>query len=92
MPDQTTVIPLPPREGLAARVAPAMNRSLMVMWINGDLIARADNDVNKSMVFYDADGDFVHAIPAKHAHLVTAEILQKLFNNSKIRFYSTGVK
>lgn len=61
----TTVTPLPKRtDPLLSTMVRRLNRSAMVKWINDDLPNRCGNDVNKSTVFYDADGDFVTALPA----------------------------
>lgn len=38
-----------------------MNKSLMVAWINADLLNRAGHDVRKSIVIYDADQLFLTA-------------------------------
>ena len=63
-----------------------MNKSLMVAWINADLLNRASCDVRKSVVLYDADKDFVHAI-----HDEPDEALcQRLFDNTTVRFWSKG--
>lgn len=93
MTEQTTVIELPERSGFEAQIMPEINRGLMVQWINADLTARATYDVRTSLALYDADGDFVSALPASIAELDNFDdIRQKLFDETTVRFYSKGVR
>lgn len=88
---QTTVIELP--EGMRTPMHREVNKGLMVMWINANLPARATYDVRSSLALYDADGDFALAMPAAVAKLDNfAEILQKLFEQTRARFYTIGIR
>jgi hypothetical protein len=72
-----------------------LNQTLMIRWINNDLMSRAGNDVRKSTVFYDGDGDFVTALTAAQWAAIAPhrdEFLQRLYAATPVRFYSIGVK
>lgn len=88
---QTTVIELP--EGMQRDpLHREVNEGLMVMWINANLPARAAYDVRTSLVFYDDAGVFELALPAAVAELDNFdEILQKLFEQTRARFYTMGI-
>lgn len=64
-----------------------MNKTLMVGWINADLMNRANLDVVKSVVLYDGDKDFVAAV----AELPAEQTLQALRERTAVRFWSVGV-
>jgi len=71
-----------------------VNRGLMVSWINADLIERASCDVRRSIVLYDADGMFVHALDAGIGHSYFAEILHTMadgLENAGVTSWSIGV-
>jgi hypothetical protein len=73
----------------------AMNRGLMVGWINADLIERAGCDVRRSVVLYDEDGLFVHACDAGLSGSAFADRLDRMTEqlfSAGVRFYSVGVK
>jgi hypothetical protein len=59
----------------------------MVAWINADLLARASQDVRKSIVLYDADGDFLMAL----LDMPDADALRRVRAVSRVRFYSKGI-
>lgn len=63
-----------------------VNKGLMVAWINADLINRAQHDVRKSIVLYDADKDFVYAVDK-----VPDDATFQRLHKAGVRFYSTGV-
>ena len=90
--DQTTVLPLPIRPAATRTLERKLQRALMVAWINADLMNRAANDVTKSVVFYDEHGDFVYAVRLESMDSLTDAFLQRLYNETSIRFYSKGVK
>lgn len=65
-----------------------MNKSLMVAWINQDLINRAQNDVDRSIILYDADKDFAFATRVE----LDEDTWQMLIERTPIRYWSKGVK
>ncbi|AAN02103.1 gp49 [Mycobacterium phage Barnyard] len=67
-----------------------LNKGLMVRWINGDLIERANHDVRKSIVLYDDDQTFVGALPAVLGPVLTDELQDKLYSVG-VRYYSNGI-
>lgn len=85
---------LTPGADLMDALRAQINRGLMVAWINHDLINRADCDIRKSVVLYDADRVFVMAfstavtpdIFADRVHLVTASM-----SAMGVRYWSVGV-
>lgn len=95
---QTTVIPLGERDSdpLFGPLRAKLNKTLMVNWINQALFERCGHDVRRSIVFYDADGDFVTALlPSEFAALddeKRAVFLQRLFDATPVRFWSKGLK
>jgi hypothetical protein len=93
---QTTVVELPARTGLAAQIGKQMQRGLMVAWINADLANRGANDVDRSQIFYDADGDFLSAIPGDTWDRLAEEsqriVLQALYDENGVRFTSRGLR
>lgn len=91
--DPDTIVELPKQDGPLAKVQRDYNRFAMVQWINADLLSRAHHDVDKSIVLYDADGDFLLAItlPDGQAEL-TIEQRQTIRLNTPVRFYSKGLK
>ena len=64
-----------------------VNRSMMVAWINADLVSRAPHDVRKSIVLYDEDCMFVYALQ----NMPDEELLQEIGERTSVRFYSEGV-
>jgi hypothetical protein len=80
-----TVVELPTH--LRSPISKSMNKSAMVAWINGDLASNAGLDVDKAFVFYDEDGDFVFATHNE----VNANGLQKLFDHTRVRYWSKGI-
>lgn len=66
-----------------------LNKSLMVQWINADLVNRASNDVDKSYVYYNADYDFEFAT---HFHVDVEDAWAMLKERTAIRFWSKGVR
>lgn len=75
-----------------------LNRGLMVDWINRDLFNRADCDVRKSVVFYDADRVFVMALGTAVTPAMFRDRIETMPNvvasmaRIGIRYYSIGVK
>ncbi|ORW08071.1 MULTISPECIES: hypothetical protein [Mycolicibacter] len=63
-----------------------INHGLMVTFINAELLERASLDVGRSVVFYDADHGFLYAV----AELPDTGMLQRLYDNTSIRFWSYG--
>jgi hypothetical protein len=63
------------------------NKGLMVSFINADLLNRAGLDVRKSIVLYDDAGVFEYALDS----LPNTEVLQRLYDQTAIRFYSEGI-
>jgi hypothetical protein len=69
----------------------------MVSWINRDLLNRADCDVRKSVVFYDADRVFMMALSAEVTPAGFRERLETLPNaiaaarRLGARYWSAGV-
>lgn len=66
----------------------SVNQGLMVTWINRDLTNRFWADVEKSIVFYDADGLFETAGPAE---LELTESLQTALYDRGVRSWSKGI-
>jgi hypothetical protein len=100
---QTTVLPVD--DDILSTFGPAQfsklrrdtNRHLMVRWINADLVNRAANDVRKSTVFYDAQGDFLYALAPDTWASITrrgevADVLANLFAKTAVRYYSIGIR
>lgn len=81
----STVVELP--EVMRAAHRRAVNRGLMVAFINADLLDRMSLDVRKSVVLYDAAGIFEYALP----ELPDAATLQRLYDRTDVRFYTTGI-
>lgn len=67
-----------------------VNRELMVMWINADLLNRADCDVRTSVVFYDALQSFVAAVPGVASDEQVERLLGALYG-AGVRFWSRGI-
>jgi len=65
-----------------------LNKGYMVQWINNDLLNRAANDVRHSTVLYDAEFDFVAALPA--AMEVRADVWAALYDVG-VRYWSRGI-
>ena len=63
------------------------NRGLMVMFINRNLLGRADLDVRHSIVFYDEHRMFEAAV----ATLPEAATLQALYERTAVRYWSRGM-
>jgi hypothetical protein len=63
------------------------NQSVMVAWINADLLNRASLDVKKSVIFYDDAGIFEYAL----AKLPDAEMLRKLYVHTNVRYWTKGL-
>lgn len=61
-----------------------LNKSLMVAWINRDLLNRSHHDVRRSVVLYDADKDFVHAMD----EVPDEDLLHRLYEATPVRYYS----
>lgn len=64
-----------------------INRNLMVSFINHDLVRRANLDVRKSIVFYDDAELFAYAL----ANMPDQELMDRLANETGIRFWSRGI-
>lgn len=81
--DTVTHLPRRMREPLRRK----LNESIMVKWINDDLINRAGYDVRRSVVLYDEDGVF---LTAGHS-LPEPETLAELRAKTVVRYYSHGI-
>ncbi|MET3959854.1 hypothetical protein ABIE52_006789 [Rhodococcus sp. OAS809] len=64
-----------------------MNKGLMVAFINADLLERAALDVRTSIVLYDADGDFLYAVP----ELPDEKLMASLEARAGVTFWSKGI-
>ncbi|OUS97435.1 hypothetical protein [Rhodococcus sp. NCIMB 12038] len=64
-----------------------INKGLMVAFINADLLNRANLDVRKSIVLYDADGDFRYAL----SEMPDETILAKLKTEASVAYWSKGI-
>ena len=88
-----TVIELP--ANMRDPLRRSLNKGVMVRWINEDLLDRCDNDVRKSIVFYDEAGVFETALPVAQWNQLNAELqaefLAKLYAHTAIRYYSKGI-
>jgi len=81
-----TIIELP--RDLIDPLRQQANHALMVQFINRDLVKRANLDVTKSIVLYDADGMFEYALP----ELPNQQAMRELYARTKVRYWSKGVK
>ncbi len=85
---------LPVGAGIGDAMRSELNRGVMVAWINADLLNRADCDVRKSIVLYDADRVFVMALGVSvtpdifrdRAHLVADSMAR-----AGVRYWSVGI-
>jgi hypothetical protein len=92
---QESITELTPAGDVLDMLRQSLNRGVMVQWINADLVNRADCDVRKSIVLYDADRVFVMALGTS----VTPDLFRDRINlvassmaAAGIRYYSVGVK
>jgi histidinol dehydrogenase len=65
------------------------NHSLMVAWINYDLLNRAHHDVGRSVVLYDSDKMFMSALPQSID--MTEEKTLEALEKAGVRFWSWGI-
>jgi hypothetical protein len=63
------------------------NRGLMVMFINHNLLERANLDVRYSVVFYDDCHMFEYAM----AEMPDEETQRKLLDHTTVRYWAKGV-
>lgn len=71
-----------------------LNRGLMVAWINHDLVNRADCDIRKSVVLYDADRVFVMALSTAVTPAIFADRVHLVATSMSamgVRYWSVGV-
>jgi hypothetical protein len=93
-----TIAELPSDDDLFAPLRQSLNAGAMVQWINADLVNRADCDVRKSVVFYDADRVFMMALGTSVTPGMFRDRLDSLPNaiaaayRIGVRYYSIGVK
>ena len=98
MASKPTITELPDGADVLDMLRSSLNRGLMVEWINRDLFNRADCDIRKSVVFYDADRVFRMALgtsvtPATfRARIETMPNVVASMARIGIRYYSIGVK
>jgi hypothetical protein len=85
---------LPAGAGMGDAMRSELNRGVMVAWINADLMNRADCDIRKSIVLYDADRVFVMALGTS----VTPEIFRDRMSlvadsmaRAGVRYWSVGI-
>jgi hypothetical protein len=64
-----------------------INQGLMVRFINNDLLNNASLDVRKSIVLYDDAGVFEFAV----SNMPNAELLQRLYDGTNVRYWSKGI-
>jgi hypothetical protein len=64
-----------------------VNEGLMVRFINNDLINRAHLDIRKSVVLYDEDGLFEHAL----SELPDEDVQARLLEQTNVRYWSKGI-
>ena len=86
MSDTTTVIPELNLDTVDLLVREA-NRGLMVMFINHNLLERANLDVRHSVVFYDERHVFEYAM----TELPDEETQRKLLAHTTVRYWAKGV-
>lgn len=68
----------------------AVNKGLMIDWINADLVNRANNDIRSSIVFYDEYRMFMAAIPGPASDQDMQRLGEGLYNVG-IHFWSRGI-
>lgn len=78
------IIPERPKQNPMER---KINEGLMVAFINADLVNRANLDVRKSIVLYDADGDFRYAL----SEMPDDSIMSRLKEEAGIAYWSKGI-
>lgn len=64
-----------------------MNRAMFVSWVNADLLNRHQNDVDKSIMLFDADKDFAFATRVE----MDEEMWDMLLTSTSIRYWSQGL-
>ena len=92
---QASITELPAADNVLDMLRHTLNRGVMVAWINADLVNRADCDVRKSIVLYDADRVFVMALGTSVSPALFRERLDLVVESMSaagIRYYSVGVK
>ena len=90
-----TITELPDVTDVTEMIRRTLNRGLMVDWINRDLMNRADCDVRRSVVLYDADRVFVMALGVSVTPDIfrnRVDLVAETMNRAGIRYYSIGVK
>lgn len=65
----------------------ALNKGLMIAWINNDLVNNCHCDVRTSFCYYDADEDFVFATENELSDKGKAQLLK----HTRVRFWSKGI-
>jgi hypothetical protein len=92
---QASITELPAADDVLDMLRQTLNRGVMVAWINADLANRADCDVRKSIVLYDADRVFVMALGTSVSPALFRERLDLVVDSMSaygIRYYSVGIK
>jgi len=64
-----------------------INHGLMALYISADPLQRAHLDARTSFILYDADGLFEFAL----VDMPNDEVLQGLYNNTSVRYWSWGI-
>ena len=82
---------LPENPGQPSPIHVEMQRSLAVAWINARLAERHDCDVDRSIIFYDADSD-VAAMHPVGTPLPPNGIQTRLRDKCGIESWSVGIK
>lgn len=72
-------------------MARKVNKDLMVGFINKDLINRCGLDVRDSIVLYDGDKVFKHAVRPDVWAKIDDSLRQELVEKFDVRYWSTGI-
>jgi hypothetical protein len=91
---QATLTELVAGDDITDMIRNNLNRGVMIQWINADLFNRADCDVRKSIVLYDADRVFVMALGTSVTPDIfrdRAPLVADLMSRAGIRYWSVGI-
>jgi hypothetical protein len=94
---QGGITELPAGAGIGDAMRSELNRGVMVSWINADLLNRADCDIRRSVVLWDADRDFIMAMGADITPALFRQRLTELPNlvahmyGAGVRYWSVGI-
>jgi hypothetical protein len=91
---QATLTELVAGDDITDMIRNNLNRGVMIQWINADLFNRADCDVRKSIVLYDADRVFVMALGTSVTPDIfrdRAPLVADSMSRAGIRYWSVGI-